>query len=62
MWKMEQPAKTVAARLSSESDELPTEVLKLDDATAAIVIDVDGVDYILTMTRVPEQRPRATRQ
>ena len=59
---MEEPAKVVADRLAHETQELPAEILKLDDVTAAIVIDVDGVDYILTMQRVPEQRPRATRQ
>lgn len=59
-WNMEAPAMHVAERLSNAADRLPTEVLKLDDATAAIVVDVDGVDYILTMARVPQQRARPT--
>ncbi len=37
---------------------LPNEVLSLDNGMAAIVIDVDGVDYIMAMQRVPRQRPR----
>jgi hypothetical protein len=59
MWAMEEPAKTLAALVSDESHELPTEILKLDDETAAIIIEIDGVDYILTMTRVPVQRTRS---
>lgn len=59
MWTMEAPAKKVAEQLWKEgAQRLPAEVLKLDDATAAIIVDVDGVDYVLTMTRVPAQRPR----
>lgn len=58
MWPMEEPAKAVAALLSNEMDELPVEILKIDDETAAIVVEVDGVDYILTMARVPAQRQR----
>jgi hypothetical protein len=58
MWAVEDAAKTVAALLSSEMQELPTEILNLDDDTAAIVVEVDGVDYILIMSRVPAQRPR----
>jgi hypothetical protein len=59
MWAVEDAAKTVAALLSNEMQELPTEILKLDNDTAAIVVEVEGVDYILTMQRVPAQRPRA---
>lgn len=59
MWKMQGPAMKVAEQLWQEgSQRLPAEVLKLNDDTAGIVVDVDGVDYILTMTRVPKQRPR----
>lgn len=58
MWPMEEPAKAVAALLSSEMDELPVEIFKINDETAAIVVEVDGIDYILTMSRVPAQRQR----
>lgn len=61
-WKMEAPAKKVAEMLwQSGEQELPAEILKIDENTASIVADVDGVDYILTMMRVPKQRERATR-
>lgn len=49
-WPMEEPARRLAERLSS------TEILKLDDTTAALVLEQDGVDYVLTMTRAPRQR------
>lgn len=63
MWTMEKPALAVAEMLwASGTQEHPAEVMKLDDATAAIVVDIAGVDYILTMTRVPIQRARAMRQ
>ena len=58
MWTMEAPAVKVAERLTDESHQLPPEVMRLTDDTAAIIVDVDGVDYILTMARVPAQRPR----
>lgn len=51
-WPMEEPARRLAERLSS------TEILKLDDTTAALVLEQDGVDYVLTMTRAPKQRTR----
>lgn len=61
MWTVEAPAKKIAERLWAEgSQKLPAEILKLDDNTAGIVIDVDGVDYILTVMRVPKQRERPT--
>lgn len=62
MWTMEEPAKTVAAMLATGMEELPIEIMRLDDSTAAIVIEIDGVDYILTMARVPAQRTRPARQ
>lgn len=58
-WKMKEPAMAVADALWSKSDNrLPNEVLKLADDTAAIVVDIDGVDYIMTMQVIPKQRPR----
>ncbi len=61
-WAMEIPSVKVAERLTFEGHRLPPEVLKVDERTAAIVIEVDGVDYILTMARVPNQRPRPITQ
>lgn len=58
MWAMQAPALAVAERLTTEAHQLPAEILRLDNETAAIVIEVDGVDYILTMARVPAQRQR----
>ena len=57
-WKMEVPAVKVAERLWLDSQLFPSEVLRLDETTAGIIVDVDGVDYILTMQRAPKQRPR----
>jgi hypothetical protein len=61
MWTMQGPATKVAERLWGDgSQRLPAEVMRIDDQTAAIVVDVDGIDYVLTMSRVPAQRPRPT--
>lgn len=59
MWAMEAPAVQIAERLTKDGHKLPPEVLKINEDTAAIVVEVDGVDYILTMARVPIQRARA---
>ena len=59
---MEEPARRLCERLPAEADELPREILLLDEQTAGIVIEQDGVDYMLTMTKVPKQRTRPTRQ
>lgn len=58
MWAMEAPAVKVAECLSQDEHKMQPEVMRIDDETAAIVVAVDGVDYILTMTRVPVQRLR----
>lgn len=52
-----------AIKASQKLDELgtnrlPGEVLRLDEDVASIVCEIDGVDYILTMMRIPNQRPR----
>lgn len=57
-WAMEKPALSLCKRLEHSGQSLPHEILKLEDATAAIIVDIDGVDYVLTMQRVPQQRPR----
>lgn len=62
MWTMEAPALRVAERMTDEAHQLPPEVLRINDDTAAIVVEVDGVDYILTMARVPAQRARPASQ
>lgn len=58
-WKLEKLATRVAERLDELSDQkLPMEILRLQEDTAAIVFDVDGVDYIATVSKVPAQRHR----
>lgn len=58
-WEMEEPAMRVVKSLWHEgSQRLPAEVIKLTNGTAAIVLDIDGVDYILTMDLLPVQRER----
>lgn len=62
-WGMLEPAQKLCDRLWPTAEQkLPHEILKLSDDTAGIVVDVDGVDYILTMSRVPKQRSRPTEQ
>lgn len=62
-WKMEGPAQSLCDRLwPTSSQRLPQEILKLDDSTAGIIVDVDGVDYMLTMTQLPKQRTSETTQ
>lgn len=51
-WPMEGPALELAFRLES------SEVLKIDEETAALIIEQGGVDYVVTMTRAPKQRTR----
>jgi hypothetical protein len=61
VWKMEAPAVKLADKLASETHQLPTLIMRLDEDTASLVIELDGVDYILTMSRVPVQRVRAAK-
>lgn len=57
------PAMKVCALVNPQSEQkLPPEILVLDQEMVAIVVDIDGVDYILTMAKVPGQRPRPTAQ
>jgi hypothetical protein len=61
--KLIPPALKVCEALHAQSDlRLENELLVLDPNTVAIVVDIDGVDYIMTMMRVPKQRPRPTEQ
>lgn len=56
-----QPAMRICELLDAASDQkLHHEIIVLDAKTVGIVVDVDGVDYILSMMRVPRQRPRPT--
>lgn len=56
---MEKPAVQLCERLWASGDQkLPQEILRLDNDTAGIVIDIDGVDYILSMQELPRQRQR----
>jgi hypothetical protein len=55
------PAEKIANTLRPlSSGKLPQEVIVLDRQTVSIVVEVDGVDYILSMLRIPAQRPRPT--
>lgn len=56
-WDMEGPAVALCERLGDPAT-FPHEILKLENETAAIIVDLGGVDYILTMQRAPKQRPR----
>lgn len=57
------PALKICERIDGISDQrLAHEVLVLDGQTLGIVVDVDGVDFILSMMRLPIQRPRPTDQ
>jgi hypothetical protein len=56
---MEGPAVKVAELLASNDDQvLPIEVMRIDEDSAVIVVDLDGIDYVLTMQVVPKQRER----
>lgn len=56
-------ARDIAAALRPlSSHEVESEVLVISGDLTSIVTDIDGVDYILTVSRVPKQRPRPVRQ
>lgn len=58
-WSVKEPAIKASQKLDElRTNRLPGEVLRLDADTAAIVCEIDGIDYILTMSRIPAQRPR----
>lgn len=44
------------------SGRIPQEILVLDAKTVAICVEVDGVDYIMSMVRVPRQRVKPATQ
>ncbi|RKQ95439.1 hypothetical protein [Maricaulis maris] len=58
IWTVERPAVLVAERVNDEGSTLSPVVLRLDDRSAAIIVEIEGVDYALTLMRVPKQRPR----
>lgn len=55
-WEMEKPAIAVCDALGPAA--VPHEILMLKEDTAALIVAIDGVDYILTMQRAPKQRLR----
>lgn len=62
-WPMLEPALRVARLLEPLSDQkLPHEILRIEDGISSIVMDIDGIDYILTMLEVPRQRERPVSQ
>lgn len=44
------------------SARIPQEILVLDAQTVAICVEVDGVDYIMSMVRIPRQRVKPATQ
>lgn len=57
------PAMKIAhACASLSSGKVPQEVLVLDAKTVAICVEVDGVDYIMSVARVPRQRAKPATQ
>ena len=58
-----EPALKVANTLAPlSSGKVPQEIIVLDAETVSVVSEVDGVDYILTMMRVPRQRQKPATQ
>ena len=61
--KLMSPALKIAETLAPlSSGKLPQEILVLDDETISIVAEVEGVDYFLSMMRVPRQRTKPATQ
>ncbi|NTG61816.1 hypothetical protein G6L45_16170 [Agrobacterium rhizogenes] len=60
--KLIPPAVKLCELLEQASDQkLDHEILVLDSNTVGIVVDIDGVDYILSMMRLPRQRVRPSK-
>lgn len=58
-----QPAEEIAKTLAPlSSGMLPQEILVIDRETVAICVEIGGVDYIMSMQRVPRQRAKPARQ
>lgn len=52
-----EPAKKICDLLRNGSNgKIDQEILIIDSESVAIVTDLDGVDYVLVMSKVPEQR------
>lgn len=57
------PALAIAKTLAPlSSGKVPQEILVLDAKTVAICVEVGGVDYIMSMQRVPRQRTKPATQ
>ena len=44
-----------------DSGVLPQEVILVDAETVAIVTEIEGLDYVLTLGRISRERPRPAR-
>lgn len=57
--ELDEHAGRVASLIEADDGSFfASEILRLDDTSRAIVVEVCGVDYVLTMTRAPKQRVR----
>lgn len=60
VWPMELVARRVVHLMQNGmSMRLPAEILRLNEETAGIIIDIDGKDYLVTLAelRTPRTRP-----
>jgi hypothetical protein len=55
---LEAASKVAEALELLASGKLPSEIYVLDTETIGIAVEVDGVDYMLTMINIPRQRAR----
>lgn len=56
---MLEPALKISETLKPLSDQkLAHELMRLDDGTSFLVFDLAGVDYGLTIMKIPKQRER----
>ncbi len=61
--KLMPTALTVLKTLDSlSSGKLPKEIIVLDAKTVSIVVEIEGIDYILSMMEVPRQRAKPATQ
>lgn len=58
-WGMLKPSLRLVEVIRAEEPQLSDpEVLKITEDTAAVVFELDGVDYIATVQVLPVQRPK----
>lgn len=59
-WPMLPDAQALATALEPiHSAAEPIELLRINGETTAIITNIGGTDYVLTMTATPKQRKRA---